>query len=122
MAEQNMASFLGFLLAGIIARKGRQELLDWQGDIRAAYKQLKESDAPDQYLFTLSTFESQLKNAITSPHERQAMEFEGKPVTNPRSRDQDLKSVGPEYRVLTRMMGWEFKEPGETHRGNGQLG
>ena len=117
MAEKNMASFLGFLLAGIIARKGRQELLDWQGDIRAAYKQLKESDAPDHYLFTLSAFESQLKNAITSPNERQAMGFEGK-----RSWDSDVKGVGPEDRVLTRMMGWEFKEPGETHRGNGQLG
>ena len=122
MAEKNMASFLGFLLAGIIARKGRQELLDWQGDIRAAHKQLKESDAPDHYLFTLSTFESQLKNAITSPNERQAMEFEGKPGSNPRSWDADVKSVGPEYRVLSRMMGWESKEPGETHRGHAQLG
>ncbi len=113
MAEQNMASFLGFLLAGIIARKGRQELLDWQGDIRAAHKQLKESDAPDHYLFTLSAFESQLKNASASPHERHA---------NSRLWDIDVKGVGPEYRALTQMMGWEFKESGETHRGNGQLG
>jgi hypothetical protein len=122
MAEKNMASFLGFLLAGIIARKGRQELLDWQGDIRAAHKQLKESDAPDHYLLTLSAFESQLKNAIASPNETPAMEFEGKSDTSPRSWDPDLKGVGPEYRVLTRMMGWEFKEPGEAHRSNGQLG
>jgi hypothetical protein len=122
MAEKNMASFLGFLLAGIIARKGRQELLDWQGDIRAAHKQLKESDAPDHYLFTLSAFESQLKNAIASPNERRAMEFGGKPGTNARSWDPDVKGVGAEDRVLTRMMGWEFTEHGETHRGNGQLG
>jgi hypothetical protein len=122
MADKNMASFLGFLLAGIIARKGRQELLDWQGDIRAAHKQLKESDAPDHYLFTLSAFESQLKNAIASPNERQAMEFGDNPGTNPRSWDPDVKGVGPEHRVLTRMMGWEFNEPGQTHRGNGQLG